>query len=318
MNTRRMVLATMVLVVMACDQEHTATSTIITEPSIDTTAVTDTAVSTTGGPTTATAPGTTLATTPATTLEPATTAPPDTLPVVTSTINGTAVAGNSGGVGADQTDSFSEAVRNEDGTCSGWDGPGGDAWTAGLEVGAPVRILDGTTNQEIGTGSVVSSSFTDVDPGDREQWVCTFAFSATVTGAPTVFQVGVANLAPWVARADPTRPGEFVASVNTVADPAFFTHCTDDDFGVEVTAWSAAGLYWSDGISSVCSNGLHIEALDRPCRPRDVGSDHVISVVRFDDPSVVLEDTSGLLVDPATLEPGTPVVVRIATGRPCG
>jgi uncharacterized OB-fold protein len=103
-----------------------------------------------------------------------------------------------------------------------------------------------------------------------------------------------------------------------VADPAFFSQCTDDDFGDEVTEWSAAGQFWSNGISSVCSNGLHIEALDRPCRPPDIGSDHVISVVRFDDQSVVLEDITGLLVDPATLEPGTPVVVRIATGRPCG
>jgi hypothetical protein len=297
---------------MACDEQHTATSTIGTDPPADTTAVSS-SVGTTTGPTTpppTNPPDTTTTTT--------TTAPPTTLPVVISTINGTAVAGNSGGVGPDQTDSFSEAVRNEDGTCTGWDGPGGEAWTSGLQVGAPVRILDGTTNQEIGTGSITSSSFTDVDPGDREQWVCNFAFSATVTGTPTVFQVAVANLAPWIARADPTRAGEFVASVNTVADPAFFSQCTDDDFGDEVTEWSAAGQFWSNGISSVCSNGLHIEALDRPCRPPDIGSDHVISVVRFDDQSVVLEDITGLLVDPATLEPGTPVVVRIATGRPCG
>jgi hypothetical protein len=315
MRCRLLLLAIIALVGTACDEEHTATSTIVTEAPIDTTAVSGTGVTTTATPSD---PTTTGATTPPSTLPPTTTAPAATLPVVTSTINGTAVAGNSGGVGADQTDSFSEAVRNEDGTCSGWDGPGGEAWTGGLEAGAAVRILDGTTNQEIGTGSIVSSNFTDVDPGDRQQWICTFAFSATVTGAPAVFQLGVADLAPWVARPDPTTPGQFVASVNTVADPAFFTQCTDDDFGDEVTAWSAAGLFWSDGIASVCSNGLHIEALDRPCRPRDVGSDHVISVVRFDDPAVVLEDTSGLKVDPATLEPGTPVVVRIATGRPCG
>jgi hypothetical protein len=305
------------LVAVACDEQHTATSTIATNPPIDTTSV-----STTVGTTPATPPETSSLTVPPdttpSTTAPSTSAATTTLPVVTSTINGTAVAGNNGGVGADQTDSFSEAVRNEDGTCSGWDGPGGEAWTSGLEVGAPVRILDGTTNQEIGTGSVVSSSFADVDPGEREQWLCTFGFTATVTGAPVEFQVAVASLAPWVARADPTRPGEFVASVNTVADPALFSQCTDDDFGVAVTAWSAAGLYWSDGVSSVCSNGLHIEALDRPCRPPDVGSDHVISVVRFDDQSVVLEDSTGLLVDPATLAPGTPVVVRIATGRPCG
>ena len=122
-----------------------------------------------------------------------------------------------------------------------------------------------------------------------------------------MFLVAIANLEPWVARPDPTRPGEFVASVNTVADPSFFSQCTDEDFGEEVTEWSAAGQFWSNGISSVCSNGLHIEALDRPCRPPDIGSDHVISVVRFDDQSVVLEDITGLLVDPATLEPGTPV-----------
>jgi hypothetical protein len=305
-NTSRLLLATIVLLATACDEERSS-SPIVTEPPIDTTAVS----SSIDAPPSSTPGTTTGATT-------ATTAAPDTLPVVTSTINGTAVAGNSGGVGADQTNSFSEAVRNDDGTCSGWAGPGGGAWTDGLVVGAPVRILDRETDEEIGTGSVVSASFTDVDPGDREQWICNFTFSATVTGTPAEFQVAVADLAPWVARPDPTRPGEFVASVNTVADPSFFSQCTDDDFGEEVTAWSAAGLFWSDGISSVCSNGLRIEALDRPCRPPGIGSDHVISVVRADDPSVVLEDTTGLLVDPATLEPGTAVIVRIATGRPCG
>jgi hypothetical protein len=312
MRSRRVLVAAIALVAVACDEQH-STSPIITEPPIDTTAVSSTLDSPVD-----TNAGTTAATTTVATTAPTTTATPTTLPVVTSTVTGTAVAGNSGGVGQDQTDSFSEAVRNEDGTCSGWDGPGdAETWTSGLEVGAPVRILDGTTNQEIGTGSIVSSSFADVDPGDREQWTCTFAYSATVTGTPEVFQLAVANLDPWVARRDPTRPGEFVASVNTVADPAFFSQCTDEDFGDQVTEWSAAGQFWSNGISSVCSNGLHIEALDRPCRPPEIGSDHVISVVRFDDQSVVLEDITGLLVDPATLVPGTPVVVRIATGRPC-
>lgn len=315
MRSGRILLAVIAVVAAACDEQHTATSTIATEPPFDSTLVT-----TTVGTTVATTPDTAAVTTVATTTTaPPTTAPPETLPVVTSTVTGTAVAGNSGGVGPDQTDSFSEAVRNEDGTCSGWAGPGdGETWTSGLEVGAPVRILDGTTNQEIGTGSVVSSSFADVDPGDREQWNCYFAFSATVTGAPEVFQVAIANLEPWVARPDPARSGEFVASVNTVADPALFSQCTDEDFGDAVTEWSAAGQFWSNGISSICSNGLHIEALDRPCRPPNIASDHVISVLRFDDQSVVLEDITGLLVDPATLEPGTPVVVRIATGRPCG
>ena len=242
-------------------------------------------VTSTVATTVATTPDTAAVTTVATTTTtPATTAPPTTLPVVTSTINGTAVAGNSGGVGPDQTDSFSEAVRNDDGTCSGWAGPGGwRTWTTASRSERPCGSSTARPNQEIGTGSVVSSSFTDVDPGDREQWICNFAFSATVTGTPAVFQVAVANLEPWVARPDPTRPGEFVASVNTVADPALFSQCTDEDFGDAVTEWSAAGQFWSNGISSVCSNGLHIEALDRPCRPPAIGSDHVISVVRFDD-----------------------------------
>lgn len=310
MKAYRMLLATVAIAAMGCNEEHTASSTIGTVAPVDTTTGS-------GSVDTATDPSTADTTSNVTTT-PATTAPVETLPVVTSTIIGTAVAGNSGGVGPDQTDSFSEAVRNDDGTCSGWEGPGGGAWTAGLAVGAPVRILDRETDQEIGTGSVVSSSFSDVDPSDREQWVCNFAFSATVAGAPAEFKVQVTDLEPWVARADPTRPGEFVASVNTVATPTVFSQCTDEDFGDAVTEWSAAGLYWSDGVSSVCSNGLRIEAIDRPCRPPDVGSDHVISVVRADDPSVVLEDTTGLLVDPATLQPGTAVVVRIATGRPCG
>ncbi|MGH9135067.1 MAG: hypothetical protein ACRDZZ_14105 [Ilumatobacteraceae bacterium] len=297
------------LLATACDEQHTASSTIGTDPPIDTSLTTSSTATSTVTSTT------TSVTSPPT--APATTLPPDTVPVVTSTVTGTAVGGNSGGIGPDQTDSFSEAVRNEDGTCSGWDGPGDGAWTGGLEVGAPVRILDRETDTEIGSGSIVASAFVEVDPSEREQWVCNFSFSATVTGQPAEFEIAVAGLAPWLARADPTRPGEFVASVNTVASAAVFSQCTDDDFGDEVTGWSAAGHYWSDGISSVCSNGLHVEALDRPCRPPDVGSDHVIAVVRADD-GTVLEDTTGLLVDPATLEPGTPVVVRVATGRPCG
>ena len=107
---------------------------------------------TTSAPLVTTVPATTVpATTAPATTTPGTTVPqevtttgaaPDTtFAQVTSTVVGTAVAGNSGGVGAGQTNTFSEAVRNEDGTCSGWVGPGGQTWTEGLESGAPVTFL---------------------------------------------------------------------------------------------------------------------------------------------------------------------------------
>jgi hypothetical protein len=86
--------------------------------------------------------------------------PVETVPTVTVDVTGTAVAGNSGGVGKEQTQTLSETIRNDDGSCSGWEGPG-DAgqWTQGLEVGAPVQILDPDTDEQIGNGSVTASSW---------------------------------------------------------------------------------------------------------------------------------------------------------------
>ena len=109
------------VVAAACDEQHTATSTIATDPPFDTTLVTTTVGNDRHDDTGHRQRSRRLPR--RRRLRPPRRRP-TTLPVVTSTVTGTAVAGNSGGVGPDQTDSFSEAVRNEDGTCSGWAGPG--------------------------------------------------------------------------------------------------------------------------------------------------------------------------------------------------
>ena len=80
----------------------------------------------------------------------------------------------------------------------------------------------------------------------------------------------------------------------------------------------AVGSYWDEGLSSVCFSGFAVAQVERTCRPAQIGSERVVSVVLADDPSVVIVDASGPGVDPTDLEVGTPVVVRVATGRPCG
>ncbi len=254
--------------------------------------------------------------------DPAATDPPETdpsttIPIVTSEVSGAASAGNSGGVGEDNTDSYSEVIRNEDGTCSGWAGRGvPEPWTDGLVSGAPFVILARDSDGVLGQGTLGTSSFTNVGV-DRDQWVCDFPFNATIVGEPDVFRIKVADLDPWVVRHDPTRPGRFVASVDTVASIEFFSQCTDDAVN-EVFEWQAVGSYWSDGLQNVCSNGLKVADIERPCRGPHEGSDYVTKVVSADDPSVVYEDATGLQVDVSTLPPGAPVIVQIATGRPCG
>ncbi len=244
--------------------------------------------------------------------------PTTTLRLITSNIAGAAAAGNSGGIGEDETNSHSEVIRNDDGTCSGWSGRDVPApWTEGLISGAEFVILARDSDEVLGEGNLATSSFENVDTGDREQWLCTFPFSATITGAPDEFRIKVADLDPWVARRDPTRPGQFIASVNTVASIDYFTQCTSGELNA-VFEWNAVGSYWSDGIQSLCSNGLTVADIDRPCRHPGEGSDYVTRVASAEDPSVVYEDAEGLHVDVSTLPPGAPVVVSVATGRPCG
>jgi hypothetical protein len=276
-------------------EETTGSGTTDTQPTTP-----DTAVDPTPPPTEPTTPETT----------------PETIPVVTSDIVGVAVAGNSGGVGADATDSFSEVVRNEDGTCSGWAGRDvAPPWTDGLESGAPFVILAREGDEVLGEGTLATSSFEDVGV-ERQQWVCSFPFEATINGAPEEFRIKVADLDPWVVRRDPTDPARFVTSVNTVVSVDYFPDCTSEET-FEVTEWSSVGSYWSDGISSLCANGLKVVDIARPCRQRDQGSDYVTLVTSANQPDLVLENADGVQVDVSTLAPGEPVIVHVATGRPC-
>ena len=306
------------LVPAACTREVTsqeaattvAVSVATTSPPTPTTQPVATAI--TAPPVTA---ASTAAPTPTT---PAPTAAPTTIPVVSSDIVGVAVAGNSGGVGEGQTDSFSEVIRNEDGTCSGWAGPDvNQPWTAGLESGAAFVMLPRDGHEVIGQGVLGTSSFANVGTEAEQQWMCSFPFSGTIDGAPEEFLIKVANLDPWLVRADPSNPGQFVSSVNTVASADYFDSCTSQEAS-PVSAWNAVGTYWSVGLPNLCNAGLKIGDVERPCRGPREGSDYIVKVVSAEDPNVVYEDDRGLQVDPATLAPGTQVVVLIATGRPCG
>jgi hypothetical protein len=279
----------------------------------------------TSGPNDTTSPGESTTSTDATQSTPQNTdtpsdetVPEETVPQVTVDVTGTAVSGNSGGVGRDQTNTLSETVRNEDGSCSGWEGPGdGGKWTQGLENGASVQILDRDTDEQIGDGSITSSAWADVDPGDREQWNCTFVFEGTVSRDVESFKIKVADLQPWVTRPDPTRTGEFVASVDTEIEISRISSCTDHEPGEPIFEWEVVGQFWADGLGSLCSNGLVIDQVNRACRPSTVASEYIMAVRSATDPNVVYEDASGLLVDVDTLQPDTKVVVDVATGRPC-
>jgi len=71
---------------------------------------------------------------------------------------------------------------------------------------------------------------------------------------------------------------------------------------------------------AVGAAGLRVPAKDgvgRPCRPANIASDRVVSVVNKVNPKLVYEDASGLKIDPTTLKPGTEVVVNVATGIAC-
>lgn len=319
MKTRRaLAIVALALVPLGCKREVTSqegitTTTVVVTAS--TLAPTQTTQPTTAPTAPPTAPATTTAAPPT---APATTAPPTTIPVVSSDIVGVAVAGNSGGVGEGETDSYSEAIRNEDGTCSGWTGRDVDQpWTAGLESGASFVVLPRDGHDVIGQGTLGTSSFANVGTDDEPQWMCSFPFSGTVDGAPQEFLIKVGDLDPWLVRADPTNPGQFVSSVNTVASADYFPSCTDQTAS-PVSAWNAVGTYWSVGLPNLCGAGLKIADVERPCRGPREGSDYVVKVVSAADPNVVYEDDRGMQVDPATLAPGTQVVVLIATGRPCG
>jgi hypothetical protein len=240
------------------------------------------------------------------------------LPEVTSTVAGSAVAGNSGGVGERDTQPLSEVVRLDDGTCVGWAGPGTGTWTQGLAAGARITVLD-AKGTKIGTGKIGRPEAKNVAPSGNDQWMCTFPFSATIRGPVSdSFQIKVGSLRTMTAHRDPDQPSLFVASVSTVADPKFVDECAGAPTSV-VTLWGqVVGAYWSDGLKDLCSSGIRIAKVERTCRPRTIGSDRIVAVVSAADPSTVYEDASGVKInDVAELGAQPKVRVRVANGQPC-
>jgi hypothetical protein len=253
-------------------------------------------------------------------------------------VAGTAVAGSAGGVEQaggpySQTDPFSEAVRLADGTCVGWESKGGS--TSGLAVGAPVAVLDPTSNALLGTGTITASRWEDVSGGGG-QWTCFFAFSAEVSApAPADVLVKVGELQPWTARPDPAQPSTRVASVSTDAAIRLIASCpalpsptttaaptastvatttaatTTTVAGPPVTGWKAIGQYWSIGVDALCKAGLPVTAIARPCRQPNAGSDYITAVVDSNHSTVKYADG-------AAIPAGTQLTVVVATGRPCG
>jgi hypothetical protein len=320
----------------ACSSDHDATdfgrrgSSTTTAPPATSAATSVPASS--GVTTTAAVPGSVTSTTAAATTTTAT-APADAAGV----LRGTAVAGSAGGVEPGgppyaQTDPFAEAVRLADGTCVGWaDSRGGS--TAGLAVGAPVAVLDPTTNGLLGTGTVTASRWQDVS--GTGQWTCFFDFTATVPAAPADVLVRIGDLQPWTARPDPANSAVRVASVSTDAAigqiascPALPTPTTTAAPGAPTVAtttlpptttvpgppasgWNAIGQYWSIGVDSLCKAGLPVTALARPCRQATEGSEYITKVVDTNDPSVSYGNG-------AAIPAGTQLTVAVATGRPCG
>ncbi len=115
------------------------------------------------------------------------------------------------------------------------------------------------------------------------------------------------------------EPSQWVVSIDTTVRLDAFPECVDPGADrSEVSAWDSVGTYWSRGIpQQLCGSGLAVVDVERQCRPGGIASEHIVKVTRADDPDAVLEDSSGLLVDPAELAPGTEVVAHVATGRPC-
>ena len=246
-------------------------------------------------------------------------ADPDTTPPVIATILlGGIVGGSSGGVGEDSTDSASEVVRNDDGSCSGWDGRRGGGWTTDIQTGAPFSILDAATGEVLGTGTLATSWTENVSSGGDEQWQCWFPFEVTASRPAEQYAVQVGGNEPWLLTPNPQHPGELLAPISTPIDPSSVSGCEGGEPPPEVSEWRSVGQFWNNGMSSICFAGLTIGDIRDSCSPPGIASDRIVSVAEAEHRDIVYEDAQGLLVDPAALTPGTAVVVTIATGIPCG
>ena len=241
---------------------------------------------------------------------------PDTFARVTSIVVGTAVGGSTGE--EDQSVPFSETIRNSDGSCVGRsDDVDGGVSTEGLESGASVVFLDIDDDVEIGRGTIDDSSWSDPSDGG-EQWICVFSFSGEIEGTPDEFRMQVGDIEPWVVSRDLTRPDEWIASVNSVANPELAQECASPTAEITGDWGSVVGQYWNDGFNTLCFWGFTVGNVERVCRPPGFGSDRIVMVTNLDE-SEVYEDQDGkIFVDAGSLPLFTELTVFVTTGEPCG
>ena len=170
---------------------------------------------------------------------PPATLPETTPPAVSTVVLGGVVGGSSGGVGEDSTDSASEIVRNDDGSCTGWDSRRDDAWTADFTPGATVTILDADTDEEIGSGKILEGVAENVATDGGEQWQCWLRFEAAATRPAEQYAIRVGDARPVPLTTDPTRPGFVIGSISTPADSLALDACTQDNSSLQsVGDWS--------------------------------------------------------------------------------
>ena len=241
---------------------------------------------------------------------------PETFARVTSIVVGTAVGGSTGE--EDQSVPFSETIRNGDGSCVGrTDDVEGGVSTEGLESGASVVFLDIDEDVEIGTGTIDDSSWSDPSDGG-EQWICVFSFSGEIEGEPDSFRIKVGDLEPWEVTRDLERPDEWIASVNSVADPDLVDECANPTAEITGDWGSVVGQYWNDGFTTLCFWGFKVANVERPCRPPGFGSDRIAMVTNADQSEVYEDEEGNILVAGSELPLSTELTVFVTTGEPCG
>lgn len=113
-------------------------------------------------------------------------------PVVGTFVEGRAVATVSGT--PNEPDEQSGDVKRIDQNCFGAES------MSGLEAGASVTILDGSSGEAIGAGEVESTSATEISDGSDGSppvWECSFHIAASISRTAESIQVQVGDLEPW-------------------------------------------------------------------------------------------------------------------------
>ncbi len=208
---------------------------------------------------------------------------PTTIPRPTATFVGVVVGGNSGGVGEGSTDSLSDTVRLDDGTCRGWTPGGQGQWTGDLRGGATIEVLDGRTKKVLGKGELGVGEPADVNPNGDEQWQCSLSFDIPSVPVAKSYLVRVGGLDRWEAHPDPTKPNQFVVTVQE-ASTKLVPDCQQVP-STAVSTWdSVVGRYWSLGVRTLCRGRLRRHPDQPPVPPRQRRHRQHLGRVRRLDP----------------------------------